>query len=474
MGGNRGARWDVADFHGVTAWQRLRALGAVLVAAVVWASAAFAYDTDARRIWWYGQGYPSLSAATAASWAARQCTMWAPGHGTWVGSEDVSGASNMMCCSNPAWNGGSSCFTVSISFVCDSGTYTVGQPPRCVNATPPPCAAGDSSSASRYTGTFNAGNGTDSGTATPTPGTLCDGQCVMTPGAVTSCSSGAAIGSPVQCYYSGTKTGSTCSGGNGAAPTYDPCAAQGGVAGTLNGQPVCNGSGTGNNTKPGTTTSTKTTTTPTSTTTTTTSTTCAGDGSCTTTTTNQYTSGGSGANGTGPGSTTVPGTGPGTAEEGVGEKKEEDSPGAFCEENPQSPLCIQGFWSGSCGAPPACQGDAVQCAQAAEVFRLRCSMEEEPTDAAYVLGKSIASGGADPVVSPVDPSKHVTVDVAARLAAAVARPAAFSRTCFTAPSFSVLGQTYTVPVALFCDFLAACGYMLVAGSGIAGLRIFAS
>lgn len=196
------------------------------------------------------------------------------------------------------------------------------------------CVQGEAGSASRYTGTFNSGRpNVTVGTYNPPPATLCDGQCVIGSLTTTNCSSGSAVGSPVQCDYAGTKTGATCSGGNGAAPTWDPCLGQGKVAGTVNGQPVCSGSA------PTQTTDTKTTTTPTSTTTTTTTTSCTGDGSCTTTTTNQYTSGGSGANGTGPGSSTVPGTGPGTPGAGVGEEGENQTKGGFCQENPESPIC---------------------------------------------------------------------------------------------------------------------------------------
>lgn len=170
-----------------------------------------------------------------------------------------------------------------------------------------PCIAGATSTASRYDGTFSSGAAnTTYGTPTPLPPTLCDGVCVGTPVAVTSCYSGFAKGSPVQCDYTITRTSEQCSGGNGTAPTYDPCFDQGGVSGTLNGLPVCKGTTPTNKT---TTSSTSTTTNNTTTTTNTTSvTSCNAQGACSTTTT-VVNSGGGGSTSTvkGPASTSQPG-----------------------------------------------------------------------------------------------------------------------------------------------------------------------
>lgn len=45
---------------------------------------------------------------------------------------------------------------------------------------------------------------------------------------------------------------------------------------------------------------------------------------------------------------------------------------SFCSDNPQSPLCSSGSFSGVCGSPPACDGDPVQCATAKAVFENNC------------------------------------------------------------------------------------------------------
>ena len=342
------------------------------------------------------------------------------------------------------------------------------------------CTAGASTTAYRYRGTFRGATaGVFTGTATPVPSTLCDGSCVMTPESVTNCTAAAAVGSPVSCSYAGPKTGAGCvpSDGNttsgepsdnGTPPTYDPCHASGKVAGTIDGVPVCTGE------SPKSTESTKTTTTPTSTTNTTTSTYCDGAGACSTTTSSTYTSGGSGANGTGAGSTTVPGTGPGTAGEGKPAETEKQEKSSFCEENPDSPICKATAFSGACTASaPACDGDAVQCAQAAEAWKINCAIRTEPTDAAYVLGKAISGGGADPVKSPLDPSLLTTVDVAGIVSGA-GSVRTLTGSCIPPQTFTVGGKSYVFDTTLFCQFASIIGYLMVAASSVIAIRMVVS
>lgn len=343
----------------------------------------------------------------------------------------------------------------------------------CVND----CEVGAAGETSFYTGQFS-GCGADAvgkcskpsvGPYSPPPSTGCDGTCVVSATTRTSCSSEVGLpGAPVSCHYSGTKTGASCSGGNGPAPTYDPCFGEGKVAGTISGVPVCAGEA------PKSTESTKTTTTPTSTTTTTTNTYCDGAGACSTTTTSTYTSGGSGPNGTGPGSTTVPGTGPGTAGEGKPAETEKQEKSSFCEENPDSPICKSTAFSGACTASaPACDGDAVQCAQAAEAWKINCAIRTEPTDAAYTLGKSIAAGGADPVKSPLDPSLLDTVNVESIVTGAGA-VRTLTGACIPPQTFTVQGHSYTFDTTLFCQFATIIGYLMVAASSVIAIRMVVS
>lgn len=267
----------------------------------------------------------------------------------------------------------------------------------------------------------------------------------------------------------GSSAGSTCTTNTSSGtPPEDPktkCVQQGMAFGTVNGQVVCvspdSSSSSSTNTK--TPDPSKPDAGTGSTTNTTTNTTCT-NGSCTTTTTITNTSGGTGAGGTGPGSTSTT------------DKTEEKKPQAeYCQDNPNSPFCQKGSFSGSCapGAEPACEGDAVQCAQAKAAWKLHCDLSREPDDEAYKLGKSLVGGGADPKGNPLDPSKITEVNVG-QIVAQAAGQRTLSGQCIQSPSFSALGKTWSLDVTLFCRFAAIVGYLMVAASSVIAVRMISA
>lgn len=90
--------------------------------------------------------------------------------------------------------------------------------------------------------------------------------------------------------------------------------------------------------------------------------TCTGAGSCTTTTT----------------TTTTVYNADGTQASTKSESQKETSTGqgaegsGFCKENPSSPMCKTGSFSGSCEAAPSCEGDPIQCATAKATWETNC------------------------------------------------------------------------------------------------------
>lgn len=210
----------------------------------------------------------------------------------------------------------------------------------------PPCVAGQSSTASRYVGTFATGSGQSVyGVATPIPATLCDGTCSGTPQSVTSCDASSAVqGSPVQCSYTITKTGATCSGGNGTAPTdptiaapNPPCSSGQGAISNAAGKVVCVDQGSdfqGATYPPKENKTTKTDTYPDGSTKQTTNIqTCTGAGACSTSTITNVTpatGGGAGLAGT-----------PGTTTTGIEKPKTETSD--FCAQFPNLQMCKGGM-----------------------------------------------------------------------------------------------------------------------------------
>lgn len=64
----------------------------------------------------------------------------------------------------------------------------------------------------------------------------------------------------------------------------------------------------------------------------------------------------------------------------------------FCNDNPESTICQKSSISvGSCGTVPACSGDAIQCAVAAQTFKMACSLAPDPGQetAAYDAAKGL-------------------------------------------------------------------------------------
>lgn len=261
------------------------------------------------------------------------------------------------------------CFDANshLSVACTGGTYscpenqnwtlsgTTCTRPDCVapqvresdgTCSAPPCAAGSTSTASRYVGTFATGSATSVyGVATPIPATLCDGSCFGVPTSAISCTAGSAMqGQPVECTYNITLNGSTCSGGNGTAPVdptltapNPPCSSGQGAISNQAGKVVCVNQGAdfqGATYPPKENKTTSTTTNPDGSTKTVTNIqTCTGEGACstsTTTTIGAATGGGAGMAGT-----------PGTTTTSTDKPKSETSD--FCAQFPNLQICKGGM-----------------------------------------------------------------------------------------------------------------------------------
>lgn len=176
-----------------------------------------------------------------------------------------------------------------------------------------------------------------------------------------------------------TYDGSTCTPApSGSSPTTTtneaptPCKGQPGI---VNGVSVCIPFSASNS--PAETVGSTTTTAPDgSTTSKVEDTSCVGS-KCTTTTTT---------------TTTPPGGGTPTTTVTTQDKPKDD----FCAQNPRSPMCIESSFSGSCSAPPACTGDAVQCAVASATHKTHCALtvapENDPSINAYNIEAAKSQG----------------------------------------------------------------------------------
>lgn len=239
-------------------------------------------------------------------------------------------------------------------------------------------------------------------------------------------------------------------------PTPTPCKGQ---SGTVNNVPVCIPFGP-DATKVQNTdkTSTSTTTTPnpsdpnappsTSETTTTKSTNTQCDGSkCTTTTTT---------------STSSP-TGPPTTKT---ETSEQDKK-SFCDENPNLSICKETSFNGNCNALPTCEGDAIQCAMAADQIARNCKMFDDHSTSEEALFNS-----------EKNKEGSVTGDLPGNEAVSIG-PGNFDTTdaigsgagCVTDKVVTIVGQSVTVPFSRVCEYLAMFGNALMLFSFVLAGRI---
>ena len=68
----------------------------------------------------------------------------------------------------------------------------------------------------------------------------------------------------------------------------------------------------------------------------------------------------------------------------------------FCEQNPNSPICKNSSWGGSCGGV-TCEGDAVQCAIARDQYQRNCQLFDQTSPQSDLANQIIA--GNDPSAS---------------------------------------------------------------------------
>lgn len=130
-------------------------------------------------------------------------------------------------------------------------------------------------------------------------------------------------------------------------------------------------------------------------------------------------------------------TGTGTTTE-----KTEQSKGDYCKENPNDAQCKdeRGSFSGSCESSFVCEGDAVQCAQARAAQELHCTAKKLPDGVGDVAGALLDAG--------IPEGLHLDGPV-------LAAPTAVTGSC-AITDFSVelvFGQSLTVPLSQFCQFM---------------------
>jgi len=140
----------------------------------------------------------------------------------------------------------------------------------------------------------------------------------------------------------------------------------------------------------------------------------------------------------------------------------------FCRDNPNSPMCRQGTWAGSCSTTFSCTGDAVQCAQAQAAYQFAC--EATKRTAQTDLGEQIIAG-TDPLASTLPKSSNAeTINL--NVAGTINQAGWLSRSCPADEVFSYIGgQSFTVPWSTWCGYLQLFANLIVAACLLAAARI---
>lgn len=246
------------------------------------------------------------------------------------------------------------------------------------------------------------------------------------------------------CSYEVKYDGSTCTppaNSNTSAP--DPCK---GSSGTVNGVTVCIPLGSDPSvtveSKSGSTTSGTSGGASTGSSSTDKATSCTG-ATCTTTTT----------------TTTTSASGAVTTSAQTKTEPKDD----FCVQNPQSLICKQSAWSGSCAGAFTCSGDAVQCALSKEVHTRNCSLFDKQTleGALFDAQKDKTGSQVTNEDKTIGASSFDTTD------------ALGGGSCITDKQITVMGWTGSLPFSVVCPHLAVLGNILLLVSFLLAGRIVA-
>ena len=234
------------------------------------------------------------------------------------------------------------------------------------------------------------------------------------------------------------------------APAPNPCP-KGTYPGTVNGVSVCVPP---SSSEPVSTTKTTTTTTPAppgspssapSTASTTANTTCTGS-TCTTTTTTTTTSGGDTPTST---STTT-------------QQPKDD----YCTTNPKSTQCIEStYGGGTCfSAPPACSGDAIQCAIALQSWQTACALNPSATAESQAYDAAKTQTGS--VTGDLPGSESVAIG-----STSFDQTAHFTAVGLADLNLTVVGNDVTIKLSALNTWLELLGNLGVAVTLLVAIRI---
>lgn len=150
--------------------------------------------------------------------------------------------------------------------------------------------------------------------------------------------------------------------------------------------------------------------------------------------------------------TTDPATGAVVGSTSTTQKQE-----SFCQENPTSTICKQSMFGGSCGAI-TCDGDAIQCAIAADQYKRNCQWFDDPAGPAMqAKGQGVMTDLSQPADHPYTTATSTSVS----FSSAIDTTDRLGGACPVDQSVAFMGKTLTLPFSQLCGPLSWLGNLLV-------------
>lgn len=140
---------------------------------------------------------------------------------------------------------------------------------------------------------------------------------------------------------------------------------------------------------------------------------------------------------------------------GTAEKSEKQE--SFCKQNPESSLCKKSSFGGSCGAV-TCEGDAIQCAIAADQYKRNCEWFDDPAAAQLAtVGNAAITGQARPDGHPANSADSQSVS----FQTVIDQTDRLGGGCPVDVSVSIAGKSLAIPFSAMCDELQLVGNLMV-------------
>lgn len=149
----------------------------------------------------------------------------------------------------------------------------------------------------------------------------------------------------------------------------------------------------------------------------------------------------------------------------VATEKKDESKDDYCTKNSRSPLCVTSTFGGACSAGFQCDGDAVQCAVAKEIYSQNCKMNARNAQADLFDNEIVRVGNRTN-----DLPGNATINLSSS-SFDQSNALGVAAQCIQDVTVTVMGSTAVLPFSRVCAILEQLGSVLLAVSFLLAARI---